>query len=578
MTDVQKIQSIPIGQDDTKKQQVVIVEQSEPPLPGTPTSLDNPRKALETKIISIADVLKSDQHKVFRPENSIHDYPVVARTLSAGDYTVVGDPLHRFSWKLWFEHYQVTPTSAWRYTVWLVHAFFAVGVLVAADQLLNAILVAAKVKFPSNVAALLVLIAILLLLSYIPAPSFLLPPTPPDDSANLKIERQRVMMDTLLTKALAPGLAWLGKWFPFFYTTPIIMIPLSPIPTGTTLVKLIFNNILGWAAAYFGSLAAVLFLTRALHLSKPHESWAKIPQKDKWHSHENTIDPIYIMWWFLAALLSGIIVHNITNFTRFLVFYHLSVVLFCYLLMTFLWQSANRPPWFKNIVQLFHPLLLSATLTSVIVQRTYPGHLNKWYTDALKSYQVKSFDYPGPGAGDLVLGLLGAAIISLAFKLHEARALVVKHLFDMGATIGIGAPGGLIFSAAIAKLFVIPFPFCYAIILRVMTVAVAIPMAKYLDESLPAATPAVLIAFNGILGAALNVRIYNWLKLDNQVALGVASGMASQGLGTAVLVAPYPTAAGIAGVTFSLIAIIDCILLSVPPFSVFVKTLSFTPA
>eukprot|EP00741_Cyanophora_paradoxa_P000379 tig00000404_g370.t1 len=59
--------------------------------------------------------------------------------------------------------------------------------------------------------------------------------------------------------------------------------------------------------------------------------------------------------------------------------------------------------------------------------------------------------------------------------------------------------------------------------------------------------------------------IFNLLRINNVVARGVAVGVACQGLGTSALMADSPTAAGIAAVTFALIAVLSVIIVSIPP-------------
>eukprot|EP00741_Cyanophora_paradoxa_P000378 tig00000404_g369.t1 len=368
-------------------------------------------------------------------------------------------------------------------------------------------------------------------------------------------------LDTHIVKFMTPALAFLGKWFPFFYTTPVVRLPLSAIPQGAEFAKVIFNNLLGWITALLGSAYLVIWMNKILKLPMPSNLSASGSPK---------VDPMYPILWGVGALISGLAVQSMDingeYGARMLCFYHLCVLCCMYCLGFMFWTCTKRPPW-SDVIQVMHPLATASTMTCIIIGFTFPGTNGRFNEEALKRYRVLEtlgWNNPrSPGAGDLAQELLAPAIMSLSFKLFSSRMLLRQHWMDMGLMIVLASVCGLFYSAAIAALFSIGPQFGKPIILRVIAAPAAIPTARTLG--LDVSITSTLIVVNGIIGAAVNLKIFNLLRINNVVARGVAVGVACQGLGTSALMADSPTAAGIAAVTFALIAVLSVIIVSIPP-------------
>jgi len=368
--------------------------------------------------------------------------------------------------------------------------------------------------------------------------------------------------DAVLIQFMNPALAFLGKYFPLFYTTPIILLPLARTPSLLSAVKLMTHTILLWMCLLLGFAGAIVLLSKLFHLPVPAplSPSPPLPLKRLW-----------LLVWGVLSLSTGLVSWANRSSGPILVVYQLSLVLFMYCTCASLFTLTRRPPYLRfPFLQLLHPIITTSLLSSVILSHTWPPSFLSYSPDALSFYS-RGTNY-GPGAGDFIQALLGPAIIGLAFKLYGARVILMQHALDLGIVLISGTLIAFLLSASLAALLSLGPTYGMAAVLRVLTAPVALTTAPLFDVNPSIAT--ALPVLTGVLGAALNVFMLDACRIRHVVARGVGCGFSSMGLGTAAFVVDSPTSAGISAVTFSLVAVQGVAYLSIPALANFLRDLA----
>jgi putative effector of murein hydrolase len=112
-------------------------------------------------------------------------------------------------------------------------------------------------------------------------------------------------------------------------------------------------------------------------------------------------------------------------------------------------------------------------------------------------------------------------------------------------------------------MFGLSVAYARALVPRSVTTPIALSIARLIDGD-PSLT-AVLVIVSGVVGALAARPLLERLGFDSPIALGVATGAASHGIGTAALLREAPRAAALSGIAFALTASISVALVSLPP-------------
>ncbi|KAG7141033.1 Plastidal glycolate/glycerate translocator 1 like protein [Verticillium longisporum] len=178
-----------------------------------------------------------------------------------------------------------------------------------------------------------------------------------------------------------------------------------------------------------------------------------------------------------------------------------------------------------------------------------------------------------PGAGDMLATALDASIVSLALPMYQYRRELRAHF------LAIVLPNLVL---AVASLFCYPVV-CFAIGIearralafasRSLTLALAIPATENLGGDVNAV--AALAIFSGIAGVLIGERMLRWMRIpeDDYVTRGVTLGANSSAIATAVLLRTDPRAAALSSLSMSLFGTMTVLLTSIPPIAGVVRSL-----
>ncbi|KAI9026689.1 LrgB-like family-domain-containing protein [Hyaloraphidium curvatum] len=209
-----------------------------------------------------------------------------------------------------------------------------------------------------------------------------------------------------------------------------------------------------------------------------------------------------------------------------------------------------------------HPLI-TCTLLMWLALYLFSLVLGIPFQDSLSYYQtghtyavILSGDVGWPGAGDMMLSMLDAAVVALGFRCYEQRKVLAKYPFELLTALALSSLLSLFFHTALARLLWLPPALSLALAPRSVTAPIAIQVQSLLalqggTADVPLCT--ALVVGTGISGAVLGPAMLRLARVPDSdpLARGLGMGATSHGIATAALLQPDPAAAAVAGVGFA---------------------------
>ncbi|KAJ3335583.1 hypothetical protein HDU93_004958 [Gonapodya sp. JEL0774] len=224
------------------------------------------------------------------------------------------------------------------------------------------------------------------------------------------------------------------------------------------------------------------------------------------------------------------------------------------------------PDRFKKV---FHPLLTCVVLTWAGIAALGAVTAIKLYSNGFKYLLFFSppADTPRslPGAGDVLLSMLDASVVALAFKMYEHRLLLAKRGFEIIFTVATISFCAIWFHVLFSRLLGLNKFIALAMGPRFVTTPLAIQAATSLGAQ--SSLSATLVVLTGILGAIVGPSILKISRVDmsDSLLVGLATGSTSHGIGTSSLLVSFPDAAAVSSVAFLLSGVLTVALTKVPP-------------
>ncbi|MEW9701823.1 LrgB family protein [Paenibacillus sp. SI8] len=159
---------------------------------------------------------------------------------------------------------------------------------------------------------------------------------------------------------------------------------------------------------------------------------------------------------------------------------------------------------------------------------------------------------------DVLTLLLGPATVALGVPLYKYRDLIRSNLKRVMVSVLAGSMTGIVSSAAIVGLL----GGSQSIILSMLPKSVSSPISIEIATRLGAIPEltAVLTTMTGLFGSMFGTRLLNWLKITDDISIGIALGTAAHGIGTAKVVKDSEQQGGFAGLSMALCGIMTSIL------------------
>jgi putative effector of murein hydrolase/putative effector of murein hydrolase LrgA (UPF0299 family) len=405
-----------------------------------------------------------------------------------------------------------------------VHPFTSTALLILLDVVFRQLFLRAKISFPSSLAGCAVLLATLLA-------------SPPS---------------AFLYQQLQPGAALLAKWLPVFFVPSLVTLPLAAglgsvgdlIKVGVVIVGGFFFTLLTTA----GAVSLVRGAKAAVPLEGEVASVAATAPAPK------AFSATLVRNLALTAATTGL-VSALGLFTSKVNKYLTAACFLTTTLASFVW-GARLPASFTKVV---HPLVTCTTLTwtTVALLASLTG---RTFRGLLRSYKT-GLVWTGPG--DVLLFLLGPAVVSLALSVYERRQLVRENAAAVGTAVGVSTFGGVFGTALAVRLLSIGNPAVrLALVSRNITSPLAMAIAALLGADASLAVSMVVIT--GLIGANFGASILTAAGVQDALARGLGMGAAAHGLGTAALASTEKDAFPFAAIAMALTASAATVTVSIP--------------
>ena len=375
---------------------------------------------------------------------------------------------------------------------------------------------------------------------------------------------------------LNPGATLFAKWLPVFFVPALITLPLAGSLGNSLEILKIFSVIIGgFFFTLFSTAWSVLGIRRLMGGGSSED-------KDDISTTMEIVAPVTAVTnpppkAFSAKLLkilttlagiSGVMtVGAVKQSATQLITPLQSSFLLCTTLASFVF-GANLP---KSFTKAVHPLITTFSLTWV-ASTVLASLTGQTFLDIIKSYKVGTLAPLSAGAGDILLFLLGPAVVALACQMYGRKKLMRENIAEVGISTIVSSLGGLYGTAAAVRLLGIGnTSIRLSLLSRNITSPLAMAIAAILRADVSLAV--TIVVLTGLFGANFGASILDAFGIKDAVARGLGIGAAAHGLGTAAF-ANEKDAFPFAAIAMALTASACTILVSVPAVKRSVVTLA----
>jgi len=221
--------------------------------------------------------------------------------------------------------------------------------------------------------------------------------------------------------------------------------------------------------------------------------------------------------------------------------------------------GANLP---KSFTKAVHPLVTCTTLTWCAA-KLLASLTGSTFASILSLYKMGSISpLLSAGAGDVLLFLLGPAVVALSCQMYGRKKLMRENVPEVAASTIVSSLGGLFGTAFSVRLLRIANPTLrLSLLSRNITSPLAMAIASILGAD--ASLAVTIVVLTGLLGANFGASILDAAGIKDAVARGLGMGAAAHGLGTAAF-AGEKDAFPFAAIAMALTASACTVLCSVP--------------
>ncbi len=360
-------------------------------------------------------------------------------------------------------------------------------------------------------------------------------------------------------KTLNPGSALLAKWLPVFFVPSLITLPLAgSLGNSLEILKLFTVIIGGFFFTLLTTAWSVLGIRRLMGGKDEPAAEIAAPVKAVMIPPPQAFSAQLLKTLTTLAGVSGIAAVGAikTSATQLITPLQSSFLLFT-TLSTFVF-GANLP---KSFTKTVHPLITCTSLTWV-ASALLASLTERTFIDIIKSYKAGTLAPLSAGAGDVLLFLLGPAVVALACDMYGRKKMMRENIKEVGVSTIVSSLGGLYGTAAAVRLLGIGnTSIRLSLLSRNITSPLAMAIAAILGADISLAV--TLVVLSGLFGANFGASILDAFGIKDAVARGLGIGAAAHGLGTAAF-ANEKDAFPFAAIAMALTASACTVLVSIP--------------
>ena len=382
-------------------------------------------------------------------------------------------------------------------------------------------------------------------------------------------------------KKLLPGAELLAKWLPVFFVPSLVTLPLAEgLSSSAELIKVAIVVVGGFLVTLLTTSFSVVSVRQLLSLGgnndqqdKEEDPLADVDDplmamsiKAVQYAEKNVVLPsqrgfsntLMRNLWFLT-FASGAGALGLDKFTdlteiskRLKALFLLSTTLTSFVF------GSRLPVSFKKLI---HPLVTCTAMTWAGAAGLAAA-TGKTFHSVLKYYRTGSMQLWKAGAGDVLLFLLGPAVVSLAISMYGRRRLMRDNIAEVGTAVSVSTAGGIFGTALAVRLLNLSNPYLrLSMLSRNITSPLAIAIASILGADVSLAVSMVVVT--GLIGANFGASILDAFGVKDPVARGLGIGAAAHGLGTAAF-ANEKDAFPFAAIAMALTASAATVTVSIP--------------
>mmetsp|Transcript_27196 Transcript_27196/g.105882 ORF Transcript_27196/g.105882 Transcript_27196/m.105882 type:complete len:436 (-) Transcript_27196:2307-3614(-) len=289
----------------------------------------------------------------------------------------------------------------------------SLALLIATDKALIALFRTLNIQFPASLFGMLAMFGSLLVLDVFK----------PEAS-------------TKVAGAYQPGVNFLAKWLAVCFAPSLVVLPLTPMPASADLLRTVCVLFLGWAMSLLSAAYVAIGLQK---LSASQEEEATTP------AAPIAMPPYRKLAKILGASTAGTFLLSLASgsFAPVVAAYTLSATLlgFC------LGNLMN-----KDVKKIIHPLI-TCTLTALCAIFVLAQASGVATAGLLAGYITRAHNLTQVGGGDLLLSLLGPAVVSFAFQMYSRKKIMKQRALEVIGASFYASIFGLFGTAFLARLF-----------------------------------------------------------------------------------------------------------------------------
>lgn len=334
---------------------------------------------------------------------------------------------------------------------------------------------------------------------------------------------------------LTPGAALLAKWLPVFFVPSLITLPLaSGLGNALEVLKLFTVIIGGFLFTLFTTAWSVMGVRKLMGGEDASDAPSAATEMIASTTPVTNPPPkafgttlfrtLKTFAWISGISTIAVVKKSPTSQwinplrSAFLLFTTLSTFVF----------GANLP---KSFTKAVHPLVTCTSLTW-LASNLLATLTGSTFLDILSAYKAGTLSPLMAGAGDLLLFLLGPAVVALACQMYGRKKLMRENIPEVGVSTLVSSFGGLYGTAAAVRLLGIGNPTIrLSLLSRNITSPLAMAIASILGADMSLAV--TIVVLTGLFGANFGASILDAVGIKDAVARGLGIGAAAHGLGTA---------------------------------------------
>ncbi|ORX72525.1 hypothetical protein BCR32DRAFT_250055 [Anaeromyces robustus] len=223
---------------------------------------------------------------------------------------------------------------------------------------------------------------------------------------------------------------------------------------------------------------------------------------------------------------------------------------------------------------IFHPLI-SCTVFSYLFYwieglafgRSLKEELALYSNNSKFLLYLNDTSLPFPKAGEMLFCILDATVVALSFRILEHHKLIFRHIFELVGSIVIMSFLSMLVHTFLCRIIGIAPIYSLSMASRSVTSPLAIQVVNFLNSDMAIAI--VIVAFTGVFTDILGLPILKLIHfpLSDSLAHGACMGCAGHAVATASLIKDFPSASAVSSISFVLFSTMCVIWSAIPPIA-----------